>query len=58
MQAASDDADVYAVSYPTDRSATTIGLVTPSVLLSDVEFAKPQRTTELPPYLENPYFEK
>lgn len=58
MQAASDDAEVYAVSYPTDRSATTIGLVTPSVLLSDVEFAKPQRTTELPPYLENPYFEK
>ena len=58
MQAACDDSDVYVVSYPTDRSATTIGLVTPSVLLPDVEFAKPQRTTELPPYLENPYFEE
>lgn len=58
MEAASDDADTYVVSYPTDHSATTISLVTPSVLLKDVEIAKPPRTTELPPYLENPYFEE
>ncbi|MBX9938602.1 MAG: hypothetical protein K2Y32_05085 [Candidatus Obscuribacterales bacterium] len=57
MSVASDDADVYTVSYPTDRSSTTIGMVTPSVLLKDVEFTKPPRTTELPPYLKNPYFE-
>ena len=58
MEAACDDADTYVVSYPTDHSATTISLVTPSVLLKDVEIAKPPRTTELPPYLENPYFEE
>lgn len=58
MEAASDDADIYVVSYPTDHSATTISMVTPSVLLKDVEIAKPPRTTELPPYLENPYFEE
>lgn len=57
MSVANDDADVYTVSYPTDRSSTTIGMVTPSVLLKDVEFTKPPRTTELPPYLKNPYFE-
>ncbi len=57
MQAASDDADVYIVNYPTDNSSTTIGMVTPSVLLADVDFAKPLHTTEKPPYLENPYFE-
>ncbi len=57
MQAASDDADVYVVNFPTDNSSTTIGMVTPSVLLADVDFAKPLHTTEKAPYLENPYFE-
>lgn len=58
MEVASDDAQPYVVDYPTDRSATTISMVTPSILLKEVELAKPPRTTEQPPYLKNPYFEQ
>ena len=34
------------------------GLVTPSVLLKEIELAKPGKETEKPPVLKNPLFEK
>jgi TldD protein len=56
-QLASDDAASYIVSMPSDSSATSISLVTPSILVKELEISKPTHTTELPPYLKNPYFE-
>lgn len=57
MQAA-DDAHSYLVRYPTDRSSYTISAITPSLLFKDMEVAKPPQTTEVQPYLKNPYFEE
>jgi hypothetical protein len=34
------------------------GLVTPSVLLKEIELAKPSKENEKPPVLKNPFFEK
>ncbi len=58
LQLACDDAQPYTVEMPNDRSATTLSLITPSILVRDMEVAKPARTTEAPPYLKNPYFEE
>jgi hypothetical protein len=58
LQLASDDAQPYTVEMPNDRSSTTLSLITPSILVKDLEVVKPPRTTEAPPYLKNPYFEE
>jgi TldD protein len=58
LELACDDAQPYTVEMPSDRSSTTLSLITPSILVKDLEVSKPPRTTELPPYLKNPYFEE
>jgi predicted Zn-dependent protease len=51
-----DDAKAYAVMQ--GGSQELGGLVTPSVLLKEIELAKPGKETEKPPVLKNPLFEK
>jgi len=58
LQLAADDTAPYTVEMPMDRSSTTLSLMTPSILVKDLEVAKPTRTTEALPYLKNPYFEE
>jgi TldD protein len=58
LELASDDTRPYTVEMPTDRSGITLSLITPSILVKDLEVSKPPRTTEAPPYLKNPYFEE
>ncbi len=49
-----------AKAYPVMQGGTQEigGLVTPSVLLKEIELAKPAKETEKPPVLKNPFFEK
>jgi len=49
-----------AKAYPVMQGGTQEigGLVTPSVLLKEIELAKPGKETEKPPLLRNPFFEK
>ena len=58
LQLACDDARPYTVDMASDRSSTTLSLITPSILVKELEVSKPPRTTEVPPYLKNPYFEE
>jgi hypothetical protein len=58
LELACDDAQPYTVEMPADRTSTTLSLITPSILVRDLEVSKPPRTTEAPPYLKNPYFEE
>lgn len=58
LELASDDTQPYTVEMPGDRSSTTLSLITPSILVKDIEVAKPGRTTDALPYLKNPYFEE
>jgi len=58
LQLASDDTAPYTVEMPMDRSSTTLSLITPSILVKDLEVSKPTRTTDALPYLKNPYFEE
>jgi hypothetical protein len=51
-----DDAKAYAVMQGGTQELG--GLVTPSVLLKEIELAKPGKETEKPPVLRNPFFEK
>lgn len=51
-----DDAKAYPVIH--GGSQEVGGLVTPSVLLKEIELAKPPKETEKPPVLKNPLFEK
>ena len=51
-----DDAKAYPVMQAGSQELG--GLVTPSVLLKEIELAKPGKETEKPPVLKNPFFEK
>jgi predicted Zn-dependent protease len=51
-----DDARAYPVMLAGSQEVG--GLVTPSVLLKEIELAKPGKETEKPPVLKNPFFEK
>jgi predicted Zn-dependent protease len=51
-----DDAKAYPVML--GGSQELGGLVTPSLLLKEIELAKPSKETEKPPVLKNPFFEK
>jgi len=51
-----DDAKAYAVMQGGTQELG--GLVTSSVLLKEIELAKPGKETEKPPVLRNPFFEK
>jgi len=51
-----DDARAYPVMQAGSQELS--GVVTPSVLLKEIELAKPPKETEKPPVLKNPFFEK
>jgi hypothetical protein len=55
---ACDDAAIYIVSPPADSSHSFLSLVTPSILVKDMEVSKPARTAQRDRYLKNPYFEE
>jgi hypothetical protein len=57
-QLACDDAAPYTVTMPADRSNTSLSLITPSILVKDMEVSKPLHTTQRARYLKNPYFEE
>ncbi len=57
-QLACDDAAAYTVTMPADWSHTSLSLITPSILVKDMEVSKPVRTTQRARYLKNPYFEE
>jgi hypothetical protein len=57
-QLACDDTAPYTVNMPADRSHTSLSLITPSILVKDMEVSKPLHTTQRARYLKNPYFEE
>lgn len=56
--AAGDDTAPYPVLYPVEANDTSMSLVTPSVLVSEIDIERRSHETDTPIILKNPYFEK
>ncbi|CAN5433306.1 hypothetical protein BH11CYA1_BH11CYA1_36330 [soil metagenome] len=64
IEATGDDMQAYPASSGRNSSISSLGtgddctIVTPSVLVKEIELQKPSKQTELLPILKNPYFEQ
>jgi predicted Zn-dependent protease len=54
--AAGDDSDVYPVRFANDYSSTGHSVVTPSVLVSEIDIERESHETDMPMLLKNSYF--
>lgn len=56
IQAVGDDSAVYPVKYPNHYSTTGSSVVTPSILISEVDIERESHETDMPMLLKNSYF--
>lgn len=56
IQAVGDDAAVYPVKYPNHYGTTGSSVVTPSILISEVDIERESHETDMPMLLKNSYF--
>jgi len=56
IQAVGDDSDAYAVRFPHNYGTTGNSVVTPSVLISEVDIERESHETDMPMLLKNSYF--
>ncbi len=56
IQAVGDDSDAYAVTFPNSYGGTGNSIVTPSVLISEVDLERESHENDMPMLLKNSYF--
>ncbi len=56
--AVGDDRDAYLVSTPDFGQSMSLSLITPSILVSEVDIQRKSNETDTPMILQNPYFEE
>ena len=56
IQAVGDDSEAYAVSFPNSYGTTGNSIVTPSVLISEVDLERESHENDMPMLLKNSYF--
>ncbi len=57
IQAVGDDAQAYPVKYPSHYGTTGSSVITPSVLISEVDIERESHETDMPMMLKNSYFD-